>query len=142
MVIDIGGGTTDIAVMSLGGVVVSRSMKIAGDEFTEEIVRYMRREMNLHIGPRTAERIKMTVGGVVKRDKEVICEAKGISSISGLPRSVTVSSNDIYDIFEDLVYNITERAREVLEETPPELHGDIIKDGIINDGRRSAFIRT
>lgn len=134
MVIDIGGGTTDIAVMSLGGVVVSRSMKIAGDEFTEEIVRYMRREMNLHIGPRTAERIKMTVGGVVKRDKEVICEAKGISSISGLPRSVTVSSNDIYDIFEDLVYNITERAREVLEETPPELHGDIIKDGIIMTG--------
>ena len=134
MVIDIGGGTTDIAVMSLGGVVASRSMKIAGDEFTEEIVRYMRREMNLHIGPRTAERIKITVGGVIKREKEIICEAKGISAITGLPRKVTVSSNDIYDIFEDLVYNIIERAREVLEETPPELHGDIIRDGIIMTG--------
>lgn len=134
MVIDIGGGTTDIAVMSLGGVVVSRSMKIAGDEFTEEIVRYMRREMNLYIGPRTAERLKITVGGVIKRDKEIVCEAKGISAITGLPRNVTVSSHDICDIFDDFVYNITERAREVLEETPPELHGDIIKDGIIMTG--------
>ena len=134
MVIDIGGGTTDIAVMSLGGAVASRSMKIAGDEFTEEIVRYMRREMNLHIGPRTAERLKMTVGGVIKRDKEVLCEAKGISAITGLPRRVTVSSNDLCDIFEDFVYNITERAREVLEDTPPELHGDIIRDGIIMTG--------
>ncbi len=134
MVIDIGGGTTDIAVMSLGGVVVSRSMKIAGDEFTEEIVRYMRKEMNIHIGPRTAEKLKVTVGGVLKRDKEVLCEAKGISAITGIPKSVTVSSNDIYDIFDDFVYNITERAREVLEETPPELHGDIIKDGIIMTG--------
>ncbi len=134
MVIDIGGGTTDIAVMSLGGVVASRSMKIAGDEFTEEIVRYMRREMNLYIGPRTAERLKVTVGGAVKRDKEIVCEAKGISAITGLPRTVTVSSHDICDIFDDFVYNITERAREVLEETPPELHGDIIRDGIVMTG--------
>ena len=134
MVIDIGGGTTDIAVMSLGGVVCSRSIKIAGDEFTEEIVRYVRREMNLHIGPRTAENLKCTVGGVLRRDKEVICEASGISSITGIPKKVTVSSNDIYDIFDELVFNITERAREVLEETPPELHADIIDDGIILTG--------
>lgn len=134
MVIDIGGGTTDIAVLSLGGVVVSRSMKIAGDEVTEEIVRYMRREMNLHIGPRTAEKLKMTIGGVLRRDKEILCEAKGICSITGIPKSVTVSSNDLYGIFEDFVYNITERAREVLEETPPELHADIIEDGIIMTG--------
>lgn len=134
MVIDIGGGTTDVAVMSLGGVVASRSMKIAGDEFTEEIIRYMRREMNIHIGPRTAEKLKVTVGGVVKRDKEVVCEAKGLSSITGIPKSVMVSSNDLYGIFDELVYNITERAREVLEETPPQLHGDIIQDGIIMTG--------
>lgn len=134
MVIDIGGGTTDIAVMSLGGVVCSRSIKIAGDEFTEEIVRYIRRDMNLHIGPRTAEKIKCTVGGVARRDKEIICEARGISSITGLPKTVMVSSNDIYEIFDDFVYNITERAREVLEETPPELHADIIEDGIILTG--------
>ena len=76
----------------------------------------------------------MTVGGVIKRDKEVLCEAKGISAITGLPRRVTVSSNDLCDIFEDFVYNITERAREVLEDTPPELHGDIIRDGIIMTG--------
>ncbi|MGN1115488.1 MAG: rod shape-determining protein [Candidatus Ornithomonoglobus sp.] len=134
MVMDIGGGTTDIAVISLGGVVCSRSMKIAGDEFTEEIIRFMRKEMNLHIGPRTAEKLKCTVGGVIKRDKEVLCTAKGISAITGIPKSVTVSSNDLYDIFEEFVYNITERAREVLEETPPELHGDIIQDGIILTG--------
>ena len=134
MVIDIGGGTTDIAVISLGGVVSSRSMKIAGDEFTEEIIRYMRREMNLHIGPRTAEKLKITVGGVIKREKETLCEARGISSITGLPRMITVSSNDLYEIFDDFVYNITERAREVLEDTPPELHGDIIHDGIIMTG--------
>lgn len=134
MVIDIGGGTTDIAVISLGGVVCSRSMKIAGDEFTEEIIRFMRKEMNLHIGPRTAEKLKCTVGGVIKRDREIVCTAKGISAITGIPKSVTVSSNDLYNIFEEFVYNITERAREVLEETPPELHGDIIQDGIILTG--------
>lgn len=134
MIIDIGGGTTDIAIMSLGGVICSRSIKIAGDEFTEEIVRYMRREMNLHIGPRTAEKLKCTVGGVAKRDKEILCEAKGISAITGIPKSVMVSSNDIYDIFNELVYNITERAREVLEEAPPEIHADIIDDGIIMTG--------
>lgn len=134
MVIDIGGGTTDVAVMALGGVIASRSMKIAGDEFTEEIVRYMRKSMSIHIGPCTAERLKQTVGGVMKRDKEVICEAKGISSVTGIPKRVVVSSNDLYDIFDDFVYNITERAREVLEETPPEIHADIIHDGIILTG--------
>lgn len=134
MVIDIGGGTTDVAVMSLGGVVVSRSLKIAGDEVTEEIIRYMRREMKLHIGVITAEKLKKTVGGVIKRDKEVLCEAKGISSVTGFPDSVVVSSNDLYTIFDDFVYNIAERAREVLEETPPELQGDIILDGIVMTG--------
>lgn len=134
MVIDIGGGTTDVAVVSLGGVVCSRSMKIAGDECSEEIVRYMRKQMNIHIGPRTAEKIKHEVGGVVKRDKETLCVAKGISAITGLPKAVTVSSNDICGIFDDFVYNITERAREVLEETPPELHSDIILDGIVMTG--------
>ena len=134
MVIDIGGGTTDIAVMSLGGVLSSRSIKIAGDEFTEEIVRFVRREMNLHIGPRTAETLKCKVGCVIMREKEVICEAKGLSSITGIPKSVMVSSNDLYGIFDELVYNITERVREVLEEVPPEIHADIIEGGIIMTG--------
>ena len=134
MVIDIGGGTTDIAVLSLGGVVASRSIKIAGDEFNEEIVRFLRRKAQLHIGPRTAENIKRTIGCVMPREREIIFEAKGISSITGLPKDYQLSSKEIEDIFDDFVYNITERAREVLEETPPELHGDIIKDGIIMTG--------
>lgn len=134
MVIDIGGGTTDIAVMSLGGVVVSRSLKIAGDEVTEEIIKFMRREMKLRIGSVTAEKLKKTVGGVIKRDKEILCDAKGICTITGFPKQVTVSSNDLYGIFDEFVFNITERVREVLEETPPELQGDILADGIVMTG--------
>lgn len=134
MVVDIGGGTTDIAILSLGGVVASRSLKIAGDEFNEAITRYMKKEMSLNIGPVTAERIKREIGGVIPRSKEFLCEAKGVSVISGLPRSVVVSSNEIYHAFDDFVFNITERIKEVLEETPPELHGDIIQDGIIMTG--------
>lgn len=134
MVVDIGGGTTDIAVLSLGGVVASRSLKIAGDEFNEAIIRYMKKEMSLNIGPVTAERIKREIGGVLPRSKELLCEAKGVSVISGLPKAVVISSNEIYRSFDDFVFNITERIKEVLEETPPELHGDIIQDGIIMTG--------
>ena len=134
LIVDIGGGTTDIAVMSLGGIVVSRSVKIAGDEFNDTIERYMKRVNNLYIGPRTAERIKYEIGSVTKRENEVFCEAKGICTVTGLPRAVTVSSNNIYKIFDDFVYNITERIKEVLEETPPDLHSDIINDGIILTG--------
>lgn len=134
MVVDIGGGTTDIAVLSLGGIVASRSLKIAGDEFNDAIVRYMRKERNLIIGPRTAERIKREIGGVIPRGKELLCEAKGLGLMSGLPQSEMISSNEIYPAFDDFVFNITERVREVLEETPPELHGDIIQDGIIMTG--------
>lgn len=134
MIIDIGGGTTDIAVMSLGGVIASRSMKIAGDEITEEIIRYIRREHQLNIGTVTAEKLKTTVAGVIKRDKEILCEATGICTVTGYPRSVMVSSNDLCGIFEEFVYNITERVREVFEETPPELQGDITVNGIVMTG--------
>lgn len=137
MIVDIGGGTTDIAVLSLGGTVVSRSLKIAGDEFTEEIIRYMKREYGIIIGPRTAERIKKEAGGVIPHPKEVLCTAKGISVLEGLPCSVTVSSDALYGIFDDLLYNITERVKEVLEETPPELHSDIIQNGITLTGSGS-----
>lgn len=134
MVVDIGGGTTDIAVLSLGGVVASRSLKIAGDEFNEAIIRYMKKEMSLNIGPITAERIKREIGGVLPRSKELLCEVKGVSMISGLPKAAVISSNEICHSFDDFVFNITERIKEVLEETPPELHGDIIQDGIIMTG--------
>ncbi|MBR0028469.1 MAG: rod shape-determining protein, partial [Clostridia bacterium] len=95
MVVDIGGGTTDIAVLSLGGIVASRSLKIAGDEFNEAIVRYMRKEKNMLIGPRTAERVKLEAGGVIPRGKEILTEVKGISVISGLPKSITVTSTEL-----------------------------------------------
>lgn len=134
MVVDIGGGTTDIAVMSLGGIVVSRSLKIAGDEFNDAVARYMKKEMGLLIGPRTAERLKIDIGSVILREKELISEAKGINITTGLPQSVMVSSNNLYPEFDEFVFNICERVREVLEETPPELHGDIIDDGIIMTG--------
>ena len=134
LVVDIGGGTTDIAVISLGGVVVSRSLKIAGDEFTEAITRYMRKVHNLNIGPRSAERIKHEIGTVVPSDSDTMCTVKGVCVIEGLPRAVRISSNDISGIFDDLVYNITERIREVFEKTPPELHRDIIDRGIILTG--------
>lgn len=134
MVVDIGGGTTDIAVISLGGIVVSRSLKIAGDEFNDAVTRYMKRAANLYIGPQTAERIKCEIGGVIERDDDVLTEVRGLSVITGLPRMIRVSANDIYEEFEEYVYNIIERIREVLEETPPELHGDIIEDGILLTG--------
>ena len=134
MVVGIGGGTTDIAVISLGGIVVSRSLKIAGDEINEEIMKYMKRSMNLYIGPLTAERIKMEIGSVIEREEDKVCTVKGLSVITGLPREVKVSANDIHREFEDYLYNTIERIREVLESTPPELHGDIIDDGILLTG--------
>ncbi|MDD6485071.1 MAG: rod shape-determining protein [Clostridiales bacterium] len=134
LVVDIGGGTTDIAVISLGGVVVSRSLKIAGDEFSEAIEKYMKREKNLLIGPRTADNVKKKIGTVVKREDNPSCEVKGICSITGLPGRMEIYANDLCHIFDDYVYNITERIKEVLEETPPDLHSDIIEDGIIMTG--------
>ena len=113
---------------------VSRSLKIAGDEINEEIMKYMKRSMNLYIGPLTAERIKMEIGSVIEREEDKVCTVKGLSVITGLPREVKVSANDIHCEFEDYLYNTIERIREVLESTPPELHGDIIDDGILLTG--------
>ena len=134
MVVDIGGGTSDLAVISLGGTVISRSLKIAGDEFNDAVMRYAKKELGLLIGPRTAERIKCEIGSVVPRKEDITCEAKGLSTKTGLPESVTVSSNKLHPIFDEFVFNICERVHEVLEDTPPELHGDIIDDGIIMTG--------
>lgn len=136
MVVDIGGGTTDIAVISLGNIVVSRSIKIAGDEFNEAVTRYVRKEHNIVIGPQTAENVKIAVGSVVEGyDLSVV--ARGISMISGLPKKIILTADELRPSFEDFVYNITERICEVLEETPPELHGDLIEDGIILTGAGS-----
>lgn len=134
MVVDIGGGTTDIAVVSLGGVVESRSLKIAGDEFTEEIIRYVKKAKNLNIGWQTAERVKAEIGTVVPSDDEGFSLIKGVSVMDSLPKEDKICSSEIYPIFDDFVHNINERIREVLEVTPPELHRDIIDEGIILTG--------
>ena len=134
MVVDIGGGTTDIAVISLGNIVVSRSLKLAGDKFDEAIIRYMKKKYNLNIGPRTAEHIKIHAGSVMQRPDNVTAVARGINILSGLPEKVTVSSHELVPVFDDFVFNIVERIREVFDETPPELHGDIADDGIILTG--------
>ncbi len=134
MVIDIGGGTTDIAVISLGNIVVSRSLKLAGDKFDEAIIRYMKKKYNLNIGPRTAEHIKITAGGVINRAESVTATAGGVNILSGLPQRITVTSEELVPVFDDFIFNIAERIREVFDETPPELHGDIADDGIILTG--------
>ncbi len=134
MVVDIGGGTTDIAVISLAGIVASRSLKIAGDEFSEAVTRYAKRALNLYIGPQTAERVKCEIGTVVELEKDKTTEVKGLSMLSGLPKKMTISANALRSEFEEYVFNITERIREVLEATPPELHADIIDEGILLTG--------
>lgn len=134
MVVDIGGGTSDIAVVSGGKAITQRSLKIAGDEFDEVVVNFMRREHNLIVGPQTTERIKKTVGCVEPRGEDVSLVARGICNITGLPKSVIVTSEQIRPEFGGLVHNITERIKEVLEEASPQLQGDIIKSGILLTG--------
>ncbi len=136
MVVDIGGGTTDIAVISLGNIVVSRSIKIAGDEFTDAVIRYVRKAHNMIIGPQTAEAVKIAVGSVCEGyDLSIV--ARGVSMLSGLPVKKIITADELRPSFEDFVYNITERICEVLEETPPELHADLLEDGIILTGAGS-----
>lgn len=134
MVVDIGGGTTDIAVISLGGTVVSTSIKVAGDKFDEAIVRYIRKKYNIMIGERTAEEMKIKVGGVYQRDEEVSIDIRGRSLISGLPKTITVTSTEMQEALEETVSNIVEAVHSVLERTPPELVGDISTRGIVLTG--------
>ena len=134
MVVDIGGGTSDIAIVSAGKAIAQRSLKIAGDEFDEAVLNFMRREHNLIVGPQTTERIKKVVGCAVPKKEDVSLVARGICNITGLPKSVIVTSEQIRPEFEGLVHNITERIKEVLEEVSPQLQGDIIKSGILLTG--------
>lgn len=134
MVIDIGGGTTDIAVISLGGIVASTSVKIAGDKFDEAIIKYMRKEHKLYIGERTAEDLKLTIGTAFPRDEVVKKECRGRDLVTGLPKSVEVSSNEMMEALEEPLYTICEAAHNVLEITPPELAADISNSGIIITG--------
>ncbi len=134
MVIDIGGGTTDIAVISLGGIVASTSVKIAGDKFDEYIIKYMRKEHKLYIGERTAEELKMTIGTAFPRDEVVSMECRGRDLVTGLPKSVEVTSEEMAEALEEPLHAICEAVHNVLEITPPELAADISNSGIIITG--------
>ncbi|MCX7711985.1 MAG: rod shape-determining protein [Clostridia bacterium] len=134
MVVDIGGGTTDIAVISLGGTVVSSSIKIAGDKFDEAIVRYMRKKHNIMIGERTAEELKINIGTVYPRVQEVTMDIRGRNLISGLPKTITITSSEIMEALEEPISSVVEAVHSVLERTPPELAADISDRGIVMTG--------
>ena len=134
MVVDIGGGTADIAVISLSGVVESASIKIAGDQLNEAVVKYMRRTHNLLVGERTAEEMKKQIGCVFPQDVEESMDVKGRCLLTGLPKVVTVSSTEMMDAFEEPVERIMEAIHSVLERTPPELVADVSTNGIIMTG--------
>lgn len=134
MVIDIGGGTTDIAVISLGGMVVRESIKVAGDKFDEAIIRYTRKKHKLMIGERTAEALKINIGSAFKRDDVLTMDVRGRDLITGLPKSVTVTSEEMREGLSEAVFAIAECTHSVLEKTPPELAADIADNGIIMTG--------
>jgi rod shape-determining protein MreB len=134
MIVDIGGGTTDIAVISLGGAVVSTSIKVAGDDFDEAIVRYMRKKHNLLIGDNTAEDIKIKIGTAFKRPEIEYLEVTGRNLVTGLPRTVKVSSEETEEALRDTTGQVVEAIHSVLEKTPPELAADIAARGIVLTG--------
>ena len=134
MVVDIGGGTADIAVISLSGVVESASIKVAGDQFNEAVIKYIRRKHNVLIGERTAEDLKISIGCVFPRPEEVTMEIKGRCLMTGLPRVFSVSSSEMIEAFEEVSTRILEAIHGVLERTPPELVADISTNGIVMTG--------
>ncbi len=134
MVIDIGGGTTDVAVISLGGIVVSRSLRIAGDDCDDAITRYIRKKHNMMIGERSAEALKINIGTAYKRNKEVYMEIRGRNLVTGLPKTINVSSSEMMEALEEPITAIVETVHAVLERTPPELAADIGNTGIVMTG--------
>lgn len=134
MIVDIGGGTTDIAVISLGGAVVKKSIKVAGDDFDDTIIMYMRKKYNLLIGERTAEEIKISIGCVFKREELAEIEIRGRNLVSGLPKNLVVTSEEIREALEEPVSAIVDGVKSVLESTPPELAADVADRGIVLTG--------
>ena len=134
MVVDIGGGTADIAVISLGGVVESASIKVAGDQFNEAVVKYMRRKHNILVGDSTAEKMKIAIGCVYPREDEAFMDVKGRCLLTGLPKTITVSSAEMMEAFEEPTERILESIHAVLERTPPELVADVSTNGIMMTG--------
>ncbi len=134
MVVDIGGGTTDIAVVTMNDVAVSSSLKVAGEAFDSAIIRYLRRRHNVIVGPNTAEEIKITIGCVYERGQEVSMRTKGRDGKTGLPKEVELSSSEIYEIFKRPARQIVDEVTSVLEQTSPELVSDISANGIVLTG--------
>ena len=134
MVIDVGGGTTDIAVIALGGIVASTSVKMAGDKFDEAIIKYMRKKHKLYIGERTAEELKYSIGTAFPREESVSMECRGRDLVSGLPKSIEVTSEEMLEALAEPLHVICEAVHNVLEITPPELASDISNTGIILTG--------
>lgn len=130
LIVDIGAGTTDVAVISLGGIASCDSFKVASFDFDAQIIRYVRREYNIDIGPLTAEAIKIKVGSAVKRDIEVAMVAKGRNIFSGLPESFEITSGEVYEAINDTINIICNDIREVLNKTDPDLVADIMNDGM------------
>ncbi len=134
MIIDIGGGTTDIAVISLGGMVVRQSIKVAGDKFDEAIVKYIRKEHKLMIGERTAEDLKINIGCAYKRTQDIAMDIRGRDLVTGLPKTISVNSEEMRLALQETVNAIAFCAHSVLEKTPPELAADIVEKGITMTG--------
>ena len=134
MIVDIGGGTTDIAVISLGGAVVSTSIKIAVDDFDEAILRFMRKKHNLLIGERTAEEIKIKIGCAFPRQEVITMDVRGRNLVTGLPKTITVTSEETEEALREATSQIVEAVHSVLEKTPPELSSDIAERGIVLTG--------
>ncbi|CEP68447.1 Cell shape determining protein MreB/Mrl [Moorella glycerini] len=135
MVVDIGGGTTDIAVLSLGGIVCSNSLRVAGDKLDEAIVRYIRREHNLMIGERSAEELKINIGTAHPSSRvEASMDVRGRDLVTGLPKTVNITSREIYTAIQEPLQQIVGAVKEVLEKTPPELAADLVNKGIVMTG--------
>ncbi len=134
MIVDIGGGTTDIAVISLHGVVFNHSIRIAGNEMDEEIIQYLKKKYNLLIGERSAEQVKMQIGSAYPLDEPMTMEIKGRDLREGIPKTIVIDDQEIREALEDVVSSIVNAVRIALERTPPELSADIIDRGIVLTG--------
>ena len=134
MVVDIGGGTSEVAVISLGGIVTSTSLRVAGDELDSYIVNYIKKEYNLAIGDRTAEEIKITIGSAFPKDVEEAMDIRGRDLVTGLPKTLTVTSTEIMEALHEPVFAIIDTIKQTLEATPPELAADIMEYGITLTG--------
>jgi len=134
MIIDIGGGTTDVAVISMAGIVYSRTVRVAGNEMDEAIIQYIKRKYNLLIGERTAEEIKIRIGSAYPLDEELTMEIKGRDLVDGIPKTIAISDEEIREALAETVSTIIDAVRVALEQTPPELSADIVDKGIVVTG--------